>query len=305
MQYTHRGTTKRLLHGTLKGQSCLALLKPRTWPRQARLAVITALSLAAFIFLFLSPRMPIGTDYHVFADHRTMVGIPHVGDVLSNIPFFVVGLWGLFWLGGKKSQAAFLDGRERIPYLVFFAGVMLTGIGSFWYHMAPSDARLPWDLLPMTCSFTSMVVVTYMERVHVRDGFLALLPVLLLGISSVVYWMVSNSGGNGDYKFYLFVQFFSPVLLALILGLFGPRYTGVGYLAIAFGLYVAAKLFETFDDSIYRHLGRAVSGHSLKHVTAAVACFWILAMLQHRRPLSQGSPSSAFDLPGRETAITF
>jgi hypothetical protein len=68
---------------------------------------------------------------------------------------------------------------------------------------------------------------------------------------------------------------------------------------------VAAKLFETFDDSIYRHLGRAVSGHSLKHVTAAVACFWILAMLQHRRPLSQGSPSSAFDLPGRETAITF
>src|ERR1700733_2882275 len=233
---------------------------------------MTAISLAAFILLLLSPRMPIGADYHVFADNRTMAGIPNAGDVLSNIPFFVVGLWGLLWLGGKTSRSAFIDGRERIPYLVFFAGVMLTGIGSFWYPMAPSDARLPWDLLPMTCSFTSMVVVTYMERVHLRDGFIALLPVLLLGIFSVVYWMVSSSSGYGDYKFYLFVQFFSPVLLALILGFFAPRYTGVGYLATAFGLYVAAKLFETFDDSIYRYLGSSVSGHSLKHVTAAIAC---------------------------------
>jgi hypothetical protein len=277
--------------GIVERTSFLALLKPRSWPRPARLSLITAIFVAALILLFLAPRMPIGPGYHDFADKRTLFSIPNAQDVLSNIPFFVVGIWGFLWLGARKGRSVFLDGRERIPYLVFFAGVTLTGVGSFWYHMAPSDDRLPWDLLPMTCSFTSMVVVTFMERVNLRAGFFALVPALLLGILTVVYWMISTSLGDGDYKFYLFVQFFSPVLLALIIGLFLPRYSGTGYLAIAFGFYVAAKIFEEFDYSIYRHLGRLVSGHSLKHVTAAVACYWIFKMLQRRHPLN-GEPTN-------------
>jgi hypothetical protein len=283
--YTHEGAISLQPSETLKGQSCLARLNPRTWSRQARRALITAISLAALILLFLAPRMPTGPGYHDFADKRTLFGIPNGLDVLSNVPFCLVGIWGLLWLGGKKGLSAFLDRRERMPYLVFFAGVALTGIGSFWYHIDPSDDRLPWDLLPMTCSFTSIVVVTYMERLNLRMGFIALLPALLLGVFSVVYWVVTNSSGKGDYKFYLFVQFFSPVLLALIIGLFQPRYSGIGYLAGAFGLYVVAKLFEEYDYSIFRHLDRLVSGHSLKHVTAAFACYAILRMLQTRHPL--------------------
>jgi len=291
MLYTREEALNLQPGESLKGQSFLALLKPRSWSRPARLSIITAISLAALVLLFLAPRMPIGPGYHDFADKRTFFGIPNAQDVLSNIPFSLVGIWGFLWLCAKKGRSAFLDGRERIPYLVFFAGVTLTGVGSFWYHMAPSDDRLPLDLLPMTCSFTSMVVVTFMERVNLRAGFSALVPALLLGILSVVYWMITTSLGDGDYKFYLFVQFFSPVLLALIIGLFLPRYSGTGYLAIAFGFYVAAKIFEEFDYSIYRHLGRLVSGHSLKHVTAAVACYWIFKMLQRRHPLN-GEPTN-------------
>ena len=269
----------------------MALLKPRSWSRPARLSLITAILIAALVPLFLAPRMPIGPGYHDFADKRTSFGIPNTQDVLSNIPFFLVGIWGFLWLNAKKGRSAFLDGRERMPYLVFFAGVTLTGAGSFWYHMAPSDDRLPSDLLPMTCSFTSILVVTFMERVNLRAGFFALVPALLLGILSVVYWMITTSLGDGDYKFYLFVQFFSPVLLALIIGLFRPRYSGIGYLAIAFGFYLAAKIFEEFDYSIYRHLDRLVSGHSLKHVTAAIACYWIFMMIQNRHPLD-GEPTN-------------
>lgn len=275
----------------------MALLKPRSWSRPARLSLITAISLAALVLLFIAPRMPIGPGYHDFADKRTSLGIPNVQDVLSNIPFFLVGIWGFLWLCAKKARSVFLDGRERIPYLVFFAGVTLTGVGSFWYHMAPSDGRLPLDLLPMTCSFASMVVVTFMERVNLRAGFFALVPALLLGILSVVYWMITSSMGDGDYKFYLFVQFFSPVLLALIIGLFRPRYSGIGYLAIAFGFYVAAKIFEEFDYSIYGHLGHLVSGHALKHVTAAIACYWIFKMLQDRHPLDGESTNDDHRLP--------
>jgi hypothetical protein len=282
----------------------LALLKPRTWPRQARLALIAAISLAGLIFLFVSPRVPIGPDYHDFADKSAWMGIPNALDVVSNIPFVLAGMWGLWWLERPSARTSFLDRRERVPYRVFFAGVALTGVGSLWYHLAPSDARLPWDLLPMTCSFTSMVVVTYMERVNLRTGYLALVPALLLGILSVVYWVVTNWSGRGEYKFYLFVQFFSPVLLVLIIGLFPPRYSGIRYLVAAFGLYIAAKLFEVYDYAIYRALGRSVSGHSLKHVTAGIACLSLLLMLQNRRPAADESTINDPHLPEPRNAVS-
>jgi hypothetical protein len=241
--------------------------------------------------LIMVPRVPLGPSYHVFADSRKLLGIPNAQDVLSNIPFFLVGLWALIRLSRPSSRSAFVDDRERIPYLVFFAGVMITGIGSFWYHLAPSDTRLPWDLLPMTCSFIALVVATYMERVNLATGFLALIPMLLLGISTVLYWYFS-----ADYKYYLFLQFFSPVVLTLLIGLFPPRYTGTRYLVIAFGFYVAAKLFETYDFVIYQDSSRVVSGHALKHVTAAVACIWILEMLRRRHAVSTQPAGSHWHL---------
>lgn len=262
------------------------VLTPRAWQRRTRLWLLAVFCLVPIIALVLAPRVPLGPSYHSFVDQRTMLGLPNAWDVLSNIPFLIVGAWGLLWLMSRRGRSSFVDGRERVPYLVFFLGVMLTGAGSFWYHMAPSNSRLPWDLLPMTCSFVSLVVATWMERVNLHTGFVALFPMLLLGISTVVYWELSTAAGHGDYKYYLFLQFFSPVVLALLIGLFPPRYSGMRYLAVAFALYVAAKLFETYDGSIYRHLGRFVSGHSLKHVTAAVACYWVLEMLRQRHPLS-------------------
>lgn len=263
----------------------MVILSPRAWPRRTRLALVATICLTAIAAVIMVPRVPLSPDYHVFADQRPLFGIPNAGDVLSNLPFFLVGLWALIWLSLRSGRSAFLDSRERVPYLVFFAGVMITGVGSFWYHLAPSDSRLPWDLLPMTCSFIALLVATYMERVNLTAGFLALVPMLLVGISTVIYWYFSTASGHGDYKYYLFLQFFSPVVLALLIGLFPPRYTGIRYLVIAFGFYVAAKLFETYDFVIYQHLGRLVSGHSLKHVTAGVACLWILEMLRRRHAI--------------------
>lgn len=261
----------------------LNLPTPRNWDRRLRLACLAAICLAGIVALLLAPRVPLGPGYHDFADKRTMWGLPNALDVLSNLPFCIAGVWGLVWLLGRSGRSAFVDPRERVPWLIFFAGVTLTGAGSWWYHMAPSDRRLPWDLLPMTCSFMSIVVVTYMERVNLRAGYVALVPMLVLGASSVVYWRVTAALGHGDYKFYLFVQFFSPVVLVLLIALFPPRYTGMRWLALAFGLYVAAKIFETWDYSFYRHLRHTVSGHSLKHATAGVACWCILEMLRRRR----------------------
>jgi hypothetical protein len=105
----------------------------------------------------------------------------------------------------------------------------------------------------------------------------------VLGMASVAYWYATEARGHGDYRFYLFVQFYSPVLLAAIIALFPPGYTHTNYLVGAFFLFVLAKLFELFDSQIYS--STFISGHSLKHITAAVACYYILLMLQRRRPI--------------------
>jgi len=247
------------------------------------LGLLLLVSFPAIVFLCLIPRIPLGQGYHDFADKRAMLGMPNCLDVLSNIPFILAGCWGVVWLFSGSSKGSFVLAKERIPYLVFFAGVALTGFGSFWYHLAPGNSRLPWDLLPMTLSFMSMLVAVVVERIGVKVGFWLYVPLLVLGISSVAYWYFTEAQGRGDYRFYLFVQFFPPVLLAMIVTLFPRRYTATTYLFGAFLLFVAAKLFEVLDKQIYSFT-RVVSGHSLKHLTAGIACYWILRMLQHRRP---------------------
>ena len=269
----------------------MKLTMPRSWSCASKLSLIAGVGLVALVALILAPRVPLGRHYHDFADQRTIFAIPNAQNVLSNVPFVIVGVWGLAWLLGESSKVTFVDQRERIPYLLFFLGVALTGIGSFWYHLAPSNFRLPWDLLPMTCAFISIVVAMFMERVDVKLGMLALAPLLLLGAASVAYWYFSEAQGHGEYKFYLFVQFFSPVVCALIIGLFPPRYSGTRYLVLCFCLFVVAKVCESFDQQIYSS-SRFVSGHALKHVIAGVACYWILRMLQARRPVVRKQSSA-------------
>lgn len=49
-------------------------------------------------------------------------------------------------------------------------------------------------------------------------------------------------------------------------------------------LYAVAKVAETFDQEIY-DLKQIVSGHTIKHLLAAVAIYLIVRMLQKRRVL--------------------
>jgi hypothetical protein len=262
----------------------VGLRRFRLWDRRTRLGLTVAVSLLSLTALCFVPRVPLGPGYHDFVDKRPIFSVPNCSDVLSNIPFVVVGILGLLWLSRRSSDISFVERRERLPYFVFFAGVALTGLGSSWYHLAPGNTRLSWDLLPMTCSFVSILVALISERISVRAGLRMFVPLLALGIASVAYWYLTETQGHGDYRFYLFVQLFPPILLATIIALFPPRYTGTSYLAIAFIFFVLAKVFELFDKQIYSFTG-VVSGHSLKHLTAGLSCYLILRMLQRRRPI--------------------
>lgn len=256
----------------------------RGWSRVGRVYVLVTATLIAMIFLALEGPVFLAPTYHCFVDQRTLFGIPNCFNVISNVPFAVVGAVALYWLCFRPTGQSFIHPFEKLPYLVFFTGVFFTGVGSFWYHLKPSDARLPVDLLPMTCSFMSLTVATIIERVHARAGFLLMPPFLVFGVTSVLVWQFGDDLSRRDYRYYLFVQFFPPFFLALVVALFPPRYTRFHFLVLAFALFVLAKAFELNDRLCFQNIG--VSGHSLKHVVAAISCYFVLLSLQRRLPSS-------------------
>jgi hypothetical protein len=207
--------------------------------------------------------------------------------VTSNIPFIVIGVWGIVFLARARSKmypSRFLDRRESWPYLFVFFGLLLTGFGSSYYHLDPNNARLVWDRLPMTITFMAMVSAVLAERIDLRLG-LYMLPILLLvGIASVLQWQWSETRGIGDLRFYAAVQAYS--MMVILLALFLPRpYTRSSYLGLVAGFYALAKALEFFDVPIFNALG-IVSGHTLKHLAASAAGFCILRMLQEREPVA-------------------
>jgi hypothetical protein len=76
----------------------------------------------------------------------------------------------------------------------------------------------------------------------------------------------------------------------LIVVLFPARYTRGGDLFGAVIFYALAKVTEDRDGQIYAATGGLVSGHTLKHLLAALGVLWILRMLWLRRPI--GAPGA-------------
>lgn len=244
--------------------------------------ILIALTVGCAAAFLLSPRIPQPQAYHNFADHRARFGIANFNDVVSNLPFAIVGIWGWAFLASKSSRKQFIEHRERWPYFLMFLGLLWTAFGSAYYHLAPDNALLVWDRLPMTVVFMPLVAAMIMERLDVVWG-LRLLPVLMaIGIASVIQWRFSELRGAGDLRFYAAVQLYS-VLAVLALLFVYPRYTRNWDFAWVLLCYVLAKLFETGDRAIFQ-LGEFVSGHTLKHLAAGTAGYLILRMLQKRRP---------------------
>ena len=238
------------------------------------------------VLMLRLPPIPQPLSYHNFADQRARLGIPNFGNVASNLPFAVLGVCGLAFLFRLKPQNAalcFVDRRERWPYVLAFSGILLTGFGSAYYHLAPSNARLVWDRIPMTIVFASLVAAVIAERVSVYAG-LRLLPFLIaIGMGSVLEWYADELHGHGDLRFYAAVQGYSTIVLLLAF-LLPPKYSRGWDFAVVVGFYVLAKILELADLRVFG-CGHMVSGHTLKHLAAAAAGYWILRMLQLRKPV--------------------
>lgn len=245
------------------------------------LSILFILTLAIFIAVFVFiPRIPQWNSYHLFSDTRTIAGIPNFANTISNLAFILVSILGFVSLW-RQWQNKNLDLQEAIVLLILFLGVFMSGIGSAYYHWSPNNNRLVWDRLPMTVVFMSFLSFTIMERINIKLGFWLLIPFILFGIFSVIYWHWSELSGQGDLRLYGITQFYTIFLLTAILYLFPKSYPPLKIYLGMLVFYALAKLFEHFDFTLYK-LGELVSGHTLKHIFAALSIYGAVIMLNKK-----------------------
>jgi hypothetical protein len=252
-----------------------------------RIGWLVAFSIFCLVAALVAPSFPQPARYHGFADTRALFGIPNFGDTASNAAFLIAGLWGLaIVLGGR---ARFEEAQERWPWIAFFVGLVLTAFGSAYYHLAPDNERLFWDRLPITIALMALVSAQIVDRISIRAGIALLVPLLAVGVVSAIYWRATERAGAGNLVPYVVLQGYAAVILLWLALALPSRYTRGRDLLWIFGWYVLAKLFEALDHPIF-NLGHIVSGHTLKHLAAAIAGFVACAMLARRTLASPARP---------------
>jgi hypothetical protein len=239
-----------------------------------RFWILPAIALAAAVAVL--PPLPEPAALRALADDRTFFGIANFLNVVSNVPFLLVGAWGLYVAGRSNAFAA---AAEKWPYALLFLAVALASFASSYYHLAPDDdAGLMWDRLPMSVGFMALASAVIVERISVKAGLQLLVPLALAGAATVLYWRWSE-----DILPYAIVQYGGIAVIVAIALLYPSRYTRGGDLLGAVAIYAAAKLAEVLDAPIYA-LGGIVSGHTLKHLIAALSVWWLARMLRLRWP---------------------
>ena len=239
--------------------------------------LIGFICMSAFIAVFFVEPIAQDSAYHDFADSKEFFGVANFWNVVSNIPFLIVGLMGLSQL--KRLN---IIPEMGVAYWLLFFGVALVAFGSGYYHLNPSNKTLVWDRLPMTIAFMSLFAVIIAEFVNQQRGSLLLFPLLIAGIASVLFWLVTESQGAGDLRFYALVQFLPIILIPLILLAYPSKFTKVSAYWWLLFAYIVAKVLEYFDEPIYQFFNQQMSGHAIKHVAAAVGMYILLRGFRNR-----------------------
>ncbi len=234
---------------------------------------VAAAAAAGIVGAFLLDPISQDPAYHAFADDGPLLGIPNFWNVVSNLPFLFIGLFGLACVGNLS------DPMLGLHYRVFCVGVALVALGSAYYHFDPSTPALVWDRLPMTVAFMALFAAVLMDRVSTPLGRALLWPLVALGIASIAWWIRTEMAGQGDLRPYALVQFLPMLLMPVILLLSKGGSLNSAFLWMSLGAYGAAKLAEHFDAVIFASTS-VLSGHSLKHLLAALGAWWALRAFQ-------------------------
>jgi hypothetical protein len=251
----------------------------KPWMRHAP----TIITVGLIVVFALYGRIAQTADYHNFADHSSVFGIPHAADVLSNIGFAFVAIWG--WLALHRHRDSDQLRAGWPGYRLFLIGLFLTAFGSAYYHLAPDNSRLIWDRLPIALVCAGLLVGVRGDTRPQLKTELEAIGLGLFAVASVVWWVYTDQHGADDLRPYLLLQVLALILIPLWQWIYrAPRTDRIAFGA-AMGLYVLAKVAELLDHEIADMSG-FVSGHTLKHListAATAAVVWGLTQRFHRR----------------------
>jgi Ca2+/Na+ antiporter len=231
--------------------------------KKSQINILVAISIVAIVTIFFIKPIPQSQEYHLFADRLTFFSIPNFWNVISNLPFLIIGGFGI--VSVLNSQKINL---LKLSFIWFFLGIILTGFGSAYYHYNPNDETLVWDRLPMTISFMSFLSIIISEFINIEFGEKVLYPFLIIGISSIVYWIYLK-----DLRPYVLIQFLPISMIPIILFLSKNNLKLKKYFWMILVAYIIAKFLESYDLFIYTTTYKIISGHTLKHFAAAIAPF--------------------------------
>ncbi len=254
-------------------------------------SVLLAACAAALLAAWWAPPLHQHAHIHDFADQRLLWGIPCALDVLSNLPFALVGVLGLRFLG-RLPAGALPPVQLRLSAL-FFAGLILTAAASAWYHLRPDDAGLAVDRLGMAVAFAGLLGLLVATQVSARAG--SVLGATLMVAGPLAAWLCLRTGNVLPWA----LLQFGGMVLVVALAWRAPAGPG---LRVAWGwviaAYAVAKVVEVGDHAIFEATGGWLSGHTLKHLVAACAAWPVIAAL---RPMQNGTSEPAPSRPALHT----
>jgi hypothetical protein len=224
-----------------------------------------------------------GPGFHEYADGRYWLGIPHAGDVLSNLPFVIVGIMGL--VAAREVTAV----PRRLVQL-FFLAILGIGLGSGAYHVHPIDATLAFDWLPIVVALAWLTALVVSDRVDARAGRVAAFVLPALAIGSVLWWWAGGGTAGGDMRWYAMLQLLFVAIVPVVLVLYPKGTLSRGDLLLGVGCFVGARVLHANDAAILEATG--VSGHTLKHLAAGVAAYFVLRAVRRARPVETPAPAS-------------
>ena len=148
-----------------------------------RLKIIVIIVAVSIIAVFSMDPIAQDPGYHDFADRRAMINIPNSYNVLSSLPFVIIGIMGMQLIGSGRATGGLPE--LQAVYMTFFAGVFLTGFGSAYYHYHPDNQTLLWDRLPMTLAFMALFSAILGEYISSQIALKLFIPLLMSGIASI------------------------------------------------------------------------------------------------------------------------
>ena len=238
---------------------------------KSEISFLTGLIILLILAIFL-PSIQQNQNYHNFADKRVLFGVNNAFDTLSNLAFIIVGALGLF--NFYNNQYIKISNSFSVILNLFFISIILTGLGSSFYHLSPNDFTLVFDRLVLTLVFTFVLAMVASIRISERSGFHTLAELVILGPFTVLIWNY-----NGNLTPYIILQYGGVVIVILTLILTKASKPSPCFTSLII-LYGFAKITEFYDEKIFTLSENVISGHTLKHLISAIAVIVFISPLK-------------------------